>query len=67
VDLNGHPSFQLDQHFEPMVLVNHDIHPFDGKCNGMPSSFVNYKRHVIVSWWSYVHAYNITLMHQIPL
>jgi hypothetical protein len=33
VDLGGHPPFPLNQHFEPMVLINHDIHPFDGEWN----------------------------------
>ena len=45
VDLDGQPSFPLNQHFEPMVLINHNIHPFDGEWNVMSSSFVNYKHH----------------------
>jgi hypothetical protein len=49
VDLSGHPTFPLNQHFEPMVLINHDIHPFEGEWNVMPSSFVNYRHHVIIS------------------
>jgi hypothetical protein len=49
VDLGGHPPFPLNQHFEPMVLINHDIHPFDGEWNVMPSSFVNYRHHVMIS------------------
>jgi hypothetical protein len=49
MDLNGHPPFSLNHHFEPMVLINHDIHPFDGEWNVMPSSFVNYKHHVMIS------------------
>jgi hypothetical protein len=49
VDLGGHPPFPLNQHFKPMVLINHDIHPFDGEWNVMPSSFVNYKHHVMIS------------------
>jgi hypothetical protein len=31
VDLGGQPPFPLNQHFKPMVLINHDIHPFDGE------------------------------------
>jgi hypothetical protein len=50
-----------------MVLINHDIYPFDGEWNVMSSSFVNYMHHVMISLWSYVHVYNIALMHQIPL
>jgi hypothetical protein len=49
VDLGGHPPFPLNQHFKPMVLINHDIHPFDGEWNVMPSSFVNYRHHVMIS------------------
>jgi hypothetical protein len=49
VDLSGHSPFPLNQHFKPMVLINHDIHPFDGEWNVMPSSFVNYKHHVMIS------------------
>jgi hypothetical protein len=41
VDLSGHPPFPLNQHFKHMVLINHDIHPFDGEWNVMSSSFVN--------------------------
>jgi hypothetical protein len=37
------------QHFEPVVLINHDIHPFDGECNVIPSPFVNYNHHVMIS------------------
>ena len=67
MDLSGHPPLPLNHHFEPVVLINHDIHPFDGEWNVMSSSFVNYKHHLMISYWSYVHAYNIALMHQIPL
>jgi hypothetical protein len=67
VDMCGHPPFPLNQHFDPMALINYDIHPFDGEWNVMPSSFVNYNHHVMISYWSYVHAYSIGLMHQIPL
>jgi hypothetical protein len=49
MDLDGHPPFPLNQHFEPMVLINHDIHPFDGEWNVMSSSFVNYIHHVMIS------------------
>jgi hypothetical protein len=31
VDLGGHPPFPLNQHFKLMLLINHDIHPFDGE------------------------------------
>jgi hypothetical protein len=41
VDLGGHPPFPLNQHFELMVLINHDIHPFDGEWNVMSSSPCN--------------------------
>jgi hypothetical protein len=41
IDLGGHPPFSLNHHFELVVLINHDIHPFDGEWNIMPSSFVN--------------------------
>jgi hypothetical protein len=42
MDLSGHPPLPLNHHFEPVVLINHDIHPFDGEWNVMSSSFVNY-------------------------
>jgi hypothetical protein len=45
MDLGGHPPFPLNHHFEPLVLINHDIYPFDGECNVMSSSFVNYTHH----------------------
>jgi hypothetical protein len=67
VDHGGHPPFLLNQHFNPLVLINHDIHPFDGEWNAMPSSFVNYQNHVMISYWSYVHSYNIELMLHVPL
>jgi hypothetical protein len=67
MDLGGHPPFPLNHHFEPVVLINHDIHPFDGEWNAMPCSLVNYRHHGILSYWYYVHAYNIALMHCIPL
>jgi hypothetical protein len=49
MDLGGHPPFPLNHHFEPVVLINHDIHPFDGEWNVMSSSFVNYRHHVMIS------------------
>jgi hypothetical protein len=30
----------MNQHFKPIVLINHDIYPFDGECNVMLYSFV---------------------------
>jgi hypothetical protein len=41
VHLGGHPPFPLNQHFEPMVLINHDIHHFDGEWNVISSSSCN--------------------------
>jgi hypothetical protein len=67
MNLDGHPPFPMSQHFEPMVLINHDIHPFDGEWNVMSYSFVNYINHVMISYWYYVHAYNVILMHRIQL
>jgi hypothetical protein len=67
VDLGGHSPFPLNQHSSPMVLINNDTHPLDGKWNVMSSSFVTYIHHVMTSYWSYVHAYNIALMLWIPL
>jgi hypothetical protein len=49
VDLCGHPPFPLNQHFKPMVSINHDIHPFDGEWNVIPTSFFNYRHHVMFS------------------
>ena len=48
VDLRGQPPFPMNQHFEPMVFINHDIHPFDGEWNVMSYSFINYIHHVMV-------------------
>jgi hypothetical protein len=48
VDLDDQAPFPLNQHFESMVLINHDIHPFDWKWNVIPSSFVNYRHHVMI-------------------
>jgi hypothetical protein len=39
--LYRHPPFPLNGHFEPVVLINHDIHPFDWEWNVMSSLFVN--------------------------
>jgi hypothetical protein len=36
VNLGDHPPFPLNQNFKHMVLINHDIHPFDGEWNVMP-------------------------------
>jgi hypothetical protein len=30
MDLGGHPPFPLNHYFDNVVLINHDIHPFDG-------------------------------------
>jgi hypothetical protein len=49
MDLGGHPPFSLNHHLEPVVLINHDIHPFDGEWNVMSYSFVNYRHHVMIS------------------
>jgi hypothetical protein len=49
MDLGGHLPFPLNHHFEPVVLINHAIHRFDGECNVMPSSFVNCRQHVMIS------------------
>ena len=63
MDLGGHPPFSLNHHFESKVLINHDIHPFDGEWNVMSSSFVNYKHHVMVLCKCLQHSIN----DQIPL
>jgi hypothetical protein len=31
MDLSCHPPLPLNHYFEPLVLINHDIHPFDGE------------------------------------
>jgi hypothetical protein len=31
MDLGGHLPFLLNHHFEHVVLINHDIHRFDGE------------------------------------
>jgi hypothetical protein len=49
MDLSGHPPFSLNHNLEPMVFINHDIHPFDGEWNVMSSSFVNYIHYVMIS------------------
>jgi hypothetical protein len=51
VDFSSQLNFPLNQHFEPMVLINHDIHSFDREWNVIPYSFVNYKHHVMISLW----------------
>jgi hypothetical protein len=48
VDLRGQPPFPLNQHFETMVFINHDIHPFDGEWNVIPYSFVDYRNDVMI-------------------
>jgi hypothetical protein len=48
MDIDGHPPFPLNHHFEPVVLINHDIHPFGGECNVISYSFINYIHHVMV-------------------
>jgi hypothetical protein len=58
MDLGGHPPFPLNHHFEPLVLINHDIHPFDGEWNVMSSSFVNYRHHVMVLCTCLQHSVN---------
>jgi hypothetical protein len=58
VDLGGHPPFPLNHHFEPVVLINHDIHPFDGEWNLMSSSLVNYRHHVMVLCTCLQHSVN---------
>jgi hypothetical protein len=58
VDLGGQPSFPLNQHFEPMVLINHDIDPFDGEFNVISSSFVNCKHHVMILCTFIQHSVN---------
>jgi hypothetical protein len=49
MDLSVHPPLPLNHHFEPVVLKNHDIHPFYGEWNAISSSFVNYKHHLMIS------------------
>jgi hypothetical protein len=49
VDVGGHPPSLLNQHFDPMVLINPDIHPFYGEWNVMSFSFVNYRHYVMIS------------------
>jgi hypothetical protein len=49
MDLGGHPPFSMNHHFEFVILINHDIHPFYGEWNVMSSSFVNYRHHVMIS------------------
>jgi hypothetical protein len=49
MDLSGHPPLPLNHHFEHVVLINHDIHPFYGEWNVMTSSFANYIHHLMIS------------------
>jgi hypothetical protein len=65
VDLGGQPPFQLNQHFEPMVLINHDIHPFDGEWNVIPYSFVNYRHHVMILCTCLHHSINARIQLEI--
>jgi hypothetical protein len=58
VDLGVQPHFPLNQLFEPMVLINHDIHPFDGEWNVIPSSFVNCRHHVMILCRCLQHSVN---------
>ena len=58
MDLSRHPPFPLNHHFFPMVLINRDIHPFDGEWNVMSYSFVNYRNHVIVLCACLQHSVN---------
>jgi len=44
--------------FEPVVLINHDIHPLDGEWNVIPSSFVNYRYHVMVLCTCLQHSFD---------
>jgi hypothetical protein len=53
VDLGGHPPFPLNQHFEPMVSINHDIHPFDGELLG------SYFDCFVVMVETFLHRYHI--------
>jgi hypothetical protein len=41
MDLGGHPPFSPNHHLEPVVLINHAIHHFDGEQNVISPSFVN--------------------------
>jgi hypothetical protein len=58
VDLGGHPPFPLNHHFEHVVLINRDIHPFGGECNIMSYSFVNYIHHLMVLCTFLQHSVN---------
>jgi hypothetical protein len=58
MDLSGHPPFPLNHHFEPVVLINHGIDPFDGEWNVMSFSFVKYGHHVIVLCTFLQHSVN---------
>ena len=58
MDLGGHPPSSMNHHFEYVVLINHDIHPFGGEWNVMSSSFVNYIHHVMVLYTCLQHSVN---------
>ena len=58
VDVGGQPPFPLNQHFEPILLINHDIHPFDREWNVIHSSFVNYRHYVMVLCTCIQHSVN---------
>jgi hypothetical protein len=49
MDLSGCTSLPLNHHFEPVFLINRDIHPFYGEWNVMPFSFVNFIQHLMIS------------------
>jgi hypothetical protein len=48
-NLGGHIPFPLNHQFQPVFLINHDIHPFDRDWNIMSYSFVNYGNYVMIS------------------
>jgi hypothetical protein len=58
IDLGGHPPFPLNHHFEPIILIKPDIHPFGGEWNVMSSSFVNYIHHAMVLCTCLQHSIN---------
>ena len=58
MDLSGHPPFPLNHHFELVVLINNGIHPFDGKCNVISYSLVNYIHQVMVLCTFLQHSVN---------
>jgi hypothetical protein len=58
MDLGAHPPFSLNHHFEPVVLINHDIHPFDWEWNVISYSFFNYRHHAMVLCTFLQHSIN---------